>query len=412
MAFFLLYGFVLHPFQEALTPHQSADALASFLGENRQHWVSVYRYWMNSLFFVCAELWGGLAIGMLFWGFANELSQVADARKYYASYSAFGHIATLLTGPVLVFFTQYLAPNDFTLSIRYLMLLCASICIILMAIIHWCERNVLTDSRLYTKEQQQRLKKEKPKLSLFQSLRYLCKSKYLGFLAILVLSYGLAFNMIEVTWKANIKLLYPNPSDYQSFMGVVTSAIGFTALASTIFASITLRYFSWRCTALVTPLIVGITGISFFLAFTEQDLLSSFTTMLGITPLALVVFLGAAQNSLTKAAKYTFFDTSKEIAYIPLDAESKVKGKAAIDVVAARLGKSGSSWIQIILIDVAGAGSVLGITHLLFPFVIITLAMWIYSVFRLGTLFSETQKENSQEEIISEANPLIQKASA
>jgi AAA family ATP:ADP antiporter len=67
---------------------------------------------------------------------------------------------------------------------------------------------------------------------------------------------------------------------------------------------------------------------------------------LGTTPLMLAVIIGAAQNIVSKGAKYALFDPCKEAAYIPLDSESKTKGKAAVDVVGGVLGKSGGSIVQ------------------------------------------------------------------
>ena len=47
---------------------------------------------------------------------------------------------------------------------------------------------------------------------------------------------------------------------------------------------------------------------------------------------------------LSRGAKYSVFDATKEMSFVPLAPESKIKGKAAIDGVAvARLGKSSGS---------------------------------------------------------------------
>ena len=100
---------------------------------------------------------------------------------------------------------------------------------------------------------------------------------------------------------------------------------------------------------------IGTTGLMFYLLTIFAPAFAPLATMLGTTPLMLAVFVGAAQNILSKSSKYSLFDPCKEMAYIPLDHESKTKGKAAIDVVGNPLGKSGGAMIQQVLIFAVGS---------------------------------------------------------
>jgi AAA family ATP:ADP antiporter len=98
--------------------------------------------------------------------------------------------------------------------------------------------------------------------------------------------------------------------------------------------------------SLITPVTLLVTGAVFFSLNLFPAVFAPLTAKIGTTPLMLAVMIGAAQNIMSKAAKYSLFDPCKEMAFIPLDAESKTKGKAAIDVVGAVLGKSGGSFLQ------------------------------------------------------------------
>jgi ATP/ADP translocase len=76
-----------------------------------------------------------------------------------------------------------------------------------------------------------------------------------------------------------------------------------------------------------------------------------------------------------QATKYAIFDPTKEMSYIPLDKDSKSTGKAAIDVLGARLGKSAGAFSQQLLVLIFGSiTSGVPVVTVLFYAVI---AMWI-----------------------------------
>lgn len=385
MTFVFLYGFVLYPNLDALSPHASADWLLEKLGTKNAHWISIYRNWIPSLFYVVAELWGQIVIFLLFWGFVNHICNFNEAKRCYNLFIVGGDIAQILTGPLVIYFTTKYMATDFSLALQNLVLCVLGFGAMIMLLHWWMTRSVLSDERLYQPEHKSVPLEQKTKLSLFQSLKFIAQSPHLRAIAVMVVAYSLTMNLTEVSWKANLKLAYPETGAYQNFMASVSTSVGICSLFISLFVSgVIIRVLGWRFCAQLPPIVIGITSVSFLLIFMNQQWLGPVANLLGTTPLLLIVAFGAFQNVATKVMKYAFFDTTKEMAYIPLDQESKVKGKAAIDVIGSRLGKSGAAWIQVALIQLAGTGSVLSITNFLLPLIVLAVVLWIASVRRLS----------------------------
>eukprot|EP00968_Pinguiococcus_pyrenoidosus_P021988 scaffold2971_cov274-Pinguiococcus_pyrenoidosus.AAC.10 len=101
----------------------------------------------------------------------------------------------------------------------------------------------------------------------------------------------------------------------------------------------------------------------------------------------MAVYVGAAQNILSKASKYSLFDPCKETAYIPLDNEMRTKGKAAIDVIGNPLGESGGSFIQ--QLTIIAFGSLAASTPYLGVFLFGIIGLWMKSSVSLAKEFEE-----------------------
>ena len=373
--------FILYPNIDYYSPNESADTLTQIFSGKFSHWIAVYRNWIQSLIFITAELWGSVVILLLFWGFANQITTVEEAKKSYNIYIVAGDLAAMLVGPMIHFITNHMASNNFKTTVHLLSMVLVVVGLLIIAIYWWTNKHVLTDKRFSFPTSLEKADLPKTKPSFYQSLKHIIKSKYLFHIAALVIGYGLAVNIVEVTYLAKLKVLYPNQTDYLAFYSSVFSIVGFVSMIFSLFVcSGIIRIFGWHFTAQISPWVIGTTGVFFFLLVLNQQNLTPFFQQYGLNTLTMIVFFGAFQNIASKVVKYSFFDPTKEMAYIPLTYEEKVKGKAAIDVVGSRLGKSGSSWIQVGLIDILGTSSVLNITQYLIPIVLITVVAWSYSV--------------------------------
>jgi ATP:ADP antiporter, AAA family len=173
---------------------------------------------------------------------------------------------------------------------------------------------------------------------------------------------------------------------YSAFMGSFSSVTGLVTIFMMLAGRFIFRRFGWGIASMVTPVVLGITGVGFFSLTLFAPYVAPYIAALGTTPLIAAVMVGAAQNILSKSAKYSLFDPAKEMAYIPLESEQRNKGKAAVDVIGNPLGKSGGSFIQQILIF--ATGSLAASTPYLAAILFVIIAVWISATRSLDKQFS------------------------
>jgi len=398
LIFFALFAMVVYPNAATLHPHVWVDSVASLLPAGFAAPLSIIRNWSYAVFYVMAEMWGSVVASLLFWGFANEVTTVDEAKKYYPLFGMGANVALIFSGQYVKWVSSLrgnLPPgvDAWGVSLKYLMGAVVACGSVMIGLFSHMQRNILTDPNCVNQEEQLKKKnKKKVKMSLRDSAKFLMDSSYIRSLATLVISYGMCINIVEVSWKAKLKLAYPDPNAYSAFMGNFSSLTGSVTLVMMLLGRTIFQKFGWRKAALVTPTMIGVTGISFFALQVFGSYFAPIATKLGTTPLMLAVFAGTAQNILSKSSKYSLFDPCKEMAYIPLDQDSKTKGKAAVEVIGNPLGKSGGSLIQQILIF--GVGSLAAATPYLAVILCLLLFGWFRSVDSLATQFEAVMEDN------------------
>ncbi len=391
LSFFLLFPLVLNPLTHIIHPSASADWLLNVLPQGLSGFVAVYRNWTYSFFYVFAELFGSVVLSTLFWGFANETTKVDEAKRFYGLFLLGANFALLFIAP-FVKFTNSL--GSFSTSINTISMVVAFNCL-MIAGLYWYINEKLLVKPEFAITEAPKPKKKKEKLGFFASISELAKSRYLALLTILVLGYGISINLVEVSWKHYLKVLFAgDKSAFLDFQSQVMSFTGLTTIILLFFGTGNIvRKFGWGVTALITPVIMFITSLVFFANVSFEHLMMGLLVGLGTTPLWIAAVIGGIQNVLTKSCKYAFFDSTKEMAYIPLDDQTRRTGKAAIDGVGGRLGKSGGAAINMILIGVLG--SIEAITPYVALITIGIIAAWIVSAIALNKRFVEltTKKE-------------------
>jgi AAA family ATP:ADP antiporter len=397
VAYFLLFAFYLYPNSEQLHLEGVGNWLSALLPQGFQGFIALVRNWTFTSFYVISELWAVVVLSILYWGFANDYTQVNEAKRTYGILNIGSNVAPIMGGTLALTFSNsvslpFLASitDRWNHTICQLIILISVLGVASMAIYYWINRKIIDkeEEKAFCdlgKLQAPSLAK-KPRLSLRESVRYILRSPYLVPLAVIVLGYNISINFTDVLWKEQLKRFFVDPNEMLEHMNRITVGIGILATIGGVLFSFMVTRLGWTFTAIITPILMTTLAVGFFTFMFCKDVLMAFSsTLFGLTPFAMTVYCGSIQNCLSKASKYSVFDASKELAFLPLDSESKLKGKAAIDGLGSGLGKSGSS------LTYQGFIIMLGSVALSTPYIagilFVVLLAWIFCVFSLGKQF-------------------------
>lgn len=409
LVFFAIFGFIIYPNLSWFHPstetvqalHHSYPYLSGF--------IDIYAYWAFSLFYVFSEIWGSAMIALMFWQFANHIVRMGESKRFYGLFAVVGNVALILSGQVVGLSSGYIQQfytskeAAWEMSLFLLMGAVSIFGVIAMVLYRWMHTNVLVDKRYFDPEEQSgKVKKKKEKLSLMDSLKLIITSPELGLIAILIMAYGVTINLVEVQWKNQLGLWYAgDKGGYNWFMGQFSTVTGIaTILFGLLIGSNILRRVSWYTAAIITPLAISVGGVVFFgFIFSETfvDFVLKNSTM---TAVAAASFLGAIIVILSKAIKYILFDSTKEMAYIPLNDELKTKGKAAVDVIGGRAGKAGGAFTQSTLLMLFATKDVVAIAPIAFGVFAVVCGAWLVAVKLLARKVDAARKGETPSTII------------
>lgn len=338
----------------------------------------------SMIFFVMAELWKIALLTILFWGLVNLYLPLDRAKKYYAPLMLGGSFGTLLAGPFISFCTSdAISSKSWNVSLVLLVWVVTGLSLLSAYLFHrlW---KYLT---LHFSRVEEKKEKAEP-LSVGSSIAVCFRSKYLLLLAWITIADYVAYALGEVVFLDVAKQKFPDPRQYCDFMGQLSVWSGLlTAVSALVITPYVLRRCRWVVASLVTPLCLLVTeGVFFFVLWTPSF----------VGQIEMAIMSGSAFFCLVRAAKYTLFDSSKELSFILLPPLEKMQGKLVVDGLCSRLGKGGGSFLTLSLVQLSG--SVLAAVPIVGTITVLIAFSCVLATSRLGFLVekrAELQKSSS-----------------
>lgn len=391
LGFFILFTYVLFPYQDLY--HPSAETISSLIISypNLKWFIYIFGKWSYALMYIFCELWSVVIINLLFWQYANHIFDTRSAKRFYPILGMLGNVGLILAGNVLVAFADISGVADVNIASNYAdninfqcesvlkpimkVIICAGV--LAMVLYRYINHYILKNGSM-KRDFSGASENTKTTLSFIDSIKLLMRSKYIGHIVLLVLCYGLLINILEGPWKAKVRELYPNTVDYLYFMGQFNIWMGVSCVIFMVIGSNILRRLSWLTSALITPYMLTCTGLIFFgFVIFANDI----TFLSGdVHPIYFAVIVGAVQNILSKSTKYSLFDSTKEMAYIPLSLELRTKGKATVEVIGLKFGKSLGAFIQSFMFILMPMATFDSVTVYLLGVFVLVVGVWIWNV--------------------------------
>jgi len=405
IGFFLLFAFYLFPNHQSL--HLDVDTAQSLVASypNFKWFILLLSNWSFSLFYVIAELWPNAIFALLFWQFINKITTVDESKRFYPLFGLLGQTGLYLSGQFLrnlpamnAYFTKLfvLKTSISVVSIQLVMTVVAVLGVIGL-VSFWALNHRILDIST-TENLQFRVKKNQ--MTLKESWKMVTESRYIRLVAILLICYGFAINLVEGPWKAEAAKIYQTPTEFAAFVGNYLSYTGILTIVFVLLGSNIVRKLGWMAAAIITPIMVLVTGLTFFLITNFDQIAMLMMASFSFTdPIMLAIIIGAIQNVLSKSSKYTLFDSTKEMSYVPLDEQLQTRGKAAADMIGVKLGKSSSALLQSMIFVILPAATYSSISPLLMCVFTVVCVIWIWAVVELNKEYKTACSDRSDQAV-------------
>lgn len=103
--FFALYDFLIFPNAAKIEP--SMSTVMSYIGASSGGTAvvsSIISHWTSALFYVVAEVYASVSIGILFWQFANDVVPVSQAKRFYPLFAQMSGLGkSIITNCIILF---------------------------------------------------------------------------------------------------------------------------------------------------------------------------------------------------------------------------------------------------------------------------------------------------------------------
>lgn len=395
LAFFIFSLVFLLPQKEALQLTHLSKLLTAKFPSLIGLWEAIC-HWPISLFYIHAEAWGTFAISVVFWTFVNEVTSIKQAKRFYSLLGMFASFGSIACGLILKLNS---VRTNFDQGLKFVIA-----AIILILVVYYYFTADIKANPVYYQIEEKR-KKIKVTMSFMDSMKFLAKSRYLMLISILVIGYGLVIALFESVQKAQVQQYARITGDDTIYAGVYSDQqilVGILAILITLFFSTPILKRGWRFAASATPITALVMTILFFTFLRFGSVLDGFLQNFNMTALHLSVMVGIYNVVLIKSVKYILFDPTKEAVYIPLDEETKVRGKAAVDGVGSRLGKSLASVLVTGMATLFGGGDIANIRTPIVLIIIAVIILWLIAVRVLGKLKAAAEEKHDIE--LAESN--------
>jgi len=98
VVFFILFAYVIYPNVHLLHVNSATLDQMMLAHPHLKWYIALAGNWSYIIFYTLAELWPNIFYVLLFWQFANELTNTEEAKRFYTLFSLFGNSSLIFVG--------------------------------------------------------------------------------------------------------------------------------------------------------------------------------------------------------------------------------------------------------------------------------------------------------------------------